>query len=113
MRYENQDLNYSTFRGNDNAMTYYENQGYDPKNIETLVTEQIYAQNTESEGNPLIPYKGIESTMKINKLRFLNHRWVLADFTYGRYWGELIIQYDLDENKNLTLNTVESVLYPF
>src|SRR5690554_8231482 len=34
LRYENEDLNYFTFQGNDNAMTYYENQGYEPQVIE-------------------------------------------------------------------------------
>lgn len=113
LRYENEDLNYFTFQGNDNAMTYYENQGYEPQVIEDLVREHIYAQNVENGGNPLIPYEGMEGTMKINKVRFLNHKWVIADFTDGRYWGEIILQYDIDETKNLTLNTVQSVLYPF
>lgn len=107
----NFELNYFSFLENDNAMSYFEQSGYEASDIERMVTEQIYTQNQAEGDNPLIPYSGMEGSMKINKVRFLNHKWVIADFTDGRYWGEMIIQYDLDEDKNLTLNTVSSLLY--
>jgi len=112
LKLENADLNYFTLQGNDNAMTYFENFGHEAKAIENVVNQQIYIQNTVQGDNPLVPYTGMEGIMRINKTRFLNHKWVLADFTDGRYWGEMIIQYDLDENENLTLNTIASFLYP-
>lgn len=107
------DLQYFTFLGNENAMTYYENQGFEANAIQNVVFENIYAQNTLKEGHPLIPFVGMEGVMKINKVKFLNHRWVIADFTDGRYWGEMILEYDLDKNKDLTLKTLSSLLYPF
>lgn len=112
LKIENADLNYFTLLGNDNAMTYFENFGYEAKSIENVVSQQIYGQNTVQGDNPLVPFVGMEGIMRVNKTRFLNHKWVLADFTDGRYWGEMIIQYDLDENENLTLNTIASFLYP-
>lgn len=108
---ENFELNYFTLLGNDNAMSYFELQGFEASEIQTLVFEQIYAQNNLEGDNPLVPFVGMEGKMKINKVRFLNHRWVIADFTDGRYWGEMLLEYDLDENENLNLRTVASLLY--
>lgn len=108
---ENSNLNYFTLQGNDNAMSYFENLGYEADQIENLVTEQIYKQNTTEGSNPLVPYEGIDAFMKINKVRFLNHKWLIADFTDGTYWGEMLIQFDLNEKKEITLNTIGSFLY--
>lgn len=109
---ENFDLNYFTLMGNDNAMTYFENFGFEAQFMQDMVTEQIYNQNLAEGDHPLVPYVGMEGKMKINKVRFLNHRWVIADFSDGRYWGEMILEYNLDENNDLTLRTVASLLYP-
>ena len=109
---ENFDLNYFTLMGNDNAMTYFENFGFEAQFMQDMVTEQIYNQNNVEGDNPLVPYVGMEGAMKINKVRFLNHRWVIADFTDGRNWGEMLIEYHLDENDDLTLRTLSSLLYP-
>lgn len=108
----NFDLNYFTLLGNDNAMTYFENFGLEAVFMEELVTEHLYAQNEGGDDNPLVPYVGMEGVMKINKVRFLNHRWIIADFTDGRNWGELILEYDLNENQDLTLKTIASLMYP-
>ena len=108
---DNFDLNYFTLLGNDNAMTYFENYGLEADFMQQMVSEQIYAQQRVEGDNPLIPYVGMEGKMKINKIRFLNHRWVIADFTDGRYWGEMILEYNLDEDEDLTLKTIASLLY--
>jgi hypothetical protein len=108
---ENFELNYFTLMGNDNAMSYFESFGLEADFMQGMVTEQIYNQNNVEGDNPLVPYVGMEGTMKINKIRFLNHRWVIADFTDGRYWGEMLLEYNLDENNDLTLKTLSSLLY--
>jgi hypothetical protein len=108
---ENFELNYFTLMGNDNAMSYFESFGLEADFMQDMVTEQIYNQNNVEGDNPLVPYVGMEGTMKINKVRFLNHRWVIADFTDGRHWGEMLLEYNLDENNDLTLKTLSSLLY--
>ncbi len=107
----NTDLNYFTLQGNDNAMSYFENDGFEADQIETLVTDQIYSQNTLEGNHPLVPYDGMAGSMKINKVRFLNHKWLIADFTDGTYWGEMLVQYDLNDKEELVLNTLGSLLY--
>ncbi len=107
-----EDLNYFTLQGNDNAMTYLENLGYEAIDIENYIRDQIYDQNTLSGDNPLVPFEGMNGEMKINKLKFLNHKWILADFTDGTYWGEMILEYSIEENGDLNFKTLASLIYP-
>ena len=104
--------NYFTLQGNDNAMTYLENQGFEAAAVEAMVSDQILEYNFAKGNNPLVPFEGMEGAMKINKLKFLNHKWILAEFTDGKYWGEMILEYSFNNGKELSLNTVASFLYP-
>lgn len=106
------DLNYFTLLGNDNAMTYLENLGMEADSVQTMVSEAIYEMNLIKGGNHLIPVEGMYGEMRVNKLKFLNHRWVLADFSDGSYWGEMMIEYFFDEKNQLDLTVISSVLYP-
>ncbi|CAM3522897.1 hypothetical protein [Aequorivita lipolytica] len=106
------DLNYFTLLGNDNAMTYFENMGFEAAEIEAKVSDQIYDFNLEKGNNPLVPFDGMNGDMKINKLKFLNHKWILADFTDGKYWGEMVLEYSFNQNNELELNTLGSFIYP-
>ena len=45
-------LNYFTLQGNDNAMTYFENMGYEASDIENKVREYIYDQNGNKRQKP-------------------------------------------------------------
>ncbi len=104
-------LNYFTLLGNENAMTYFENLGYEAIDIEQMVSDNIYDQNLVKGSNPLIPYEGLNGDMKINKLKFLNHKWIIADYTDGSYWGEMLLEFYIDDNKNLTLTNLGSLMY--
>jgi len=104
-------VDYFTLQGNDNAMTYLEKSGREAIEVERLITDAIIDKNLIKGGNPLVPYDGIEGEMLVNKTKFLNHKWVLADFTDGKYWGEMIIEYYFDSNGELQLKVIDSVLY--
>src|SRR5690606_28271301 len=62
------DLNYFTLLGNDNAMTYLEKMGYEAADVQAMVSDQIYDFNLQKGNNPLVPFEGMNSDMKINKL---------------------------------------------
>ena len=96
--------------GNDNAMSYLERLGIEATDAQNRVKDYMYDLNT-LQGNTLVPYKGIEAPMQINSVHFLNHRWVIANFTDGTYWGELLLEYFFDENNTLDVKTIDSVLY--
>ncbi|MEM7186745.1 MAG: hypothetical protein AAF466_08815 [Bacteroidota bacterium] len=105
------DLNYFTLQGNDNAMTYLERLGFEAAAVENMVGETIIDMNLSEGGNPLVPLEG-DGEMRVNKMKFINHRWIQADFSDGTYWGEMLVEYFFDENKELQLTPIASVLYP-
>lgn len=109
---DNQRLQYFSLERNEEAISYFENRGIDALQLAQVVENEIIGRNTASSDNDLIPYSGMEGVMRINKIKILNHKWIIADFTDGTYWGELFISYDLDENNNLVLNTEKAFLYP-
>lgn len=109
---ENLSCNYFTLQGNENAMSCVEKLGFESLQIESQVSEYIYDQNLVKEKNYLIPYEGMNGKMKINKIKFLNHKWIIADFTDGRYWGEMILEYYVTKKNKIELNQISSLLYP-
>lgn len=109
---ENNELSYFSLAKNEEALTYFENQGINAEELEGVLVDEIIGRNKANEGNDLIPFEGMNGVMRINKVKVLNHRWIIADFTDGTYWGELFISYEIDEDRNLKLNTERSFLYP-
>lgn len=106
------ELNYFTLLGNDNAMTYLENLGLEAVDVEQSVADTIIEKNLQKGGNPLIPLEGMYGEMRVNKIKFLNHRWIIADFSDGKYWGELLLEYFYNDKMELELTPISSVLYP-
>lgn len=97
---------------NDAALSYFEDRGYDAAQVARQVEDQIISRNRASEDNELVPFAGMEGKMRINQIKILNHKWIIANFTDGTYWGEVFITYEIDENNQLSLETEKSLLYP-
>lgn len=100
------------FATNDQAMSYFEDRGIEASEVMRLIEDEIIGRNKASEDNSLVPYEGMEGDMRVNKIKILNHKWIIASFTDGTYWGELFIVYYIDDNKDLFLETKEALLYP-
>lgn len=109
---KNTGLNYFSMEQNEGAISYFENRGVNADELVRKVEDAIISRNRADEDNDLVPFEGMEGVMRVNKVKVLNHKWIIADFTDGKYWGELLISYDLDENNNLQLTTEKSFLYP-
>ena len=105
------DATYFTLQGNENALEYIERLGLEAYDVEQMITDQVYDKNGNAGGNPIIPLKGVNGDFRINKIKFVNHRWILADFSDGSNWGEMIIEYFFDENNELELSPLSSLLY--
>ncbi|WP_308991976.1 hydrolase [Mariniflexile litorale] len=111
---ENLDLSHFNLERNEDAMSYFENQGYNVSELVLLIKDELYKLNEEKGEHPIIPYASEEGKrMMINTVKLLNHKWIIADFSDGRYWGELFITYEITEDKQLKFNLAESFLYPF
>lgn len=105
-------FDYFSLQGNENAISYIESLGFEALEIETFVSDYIYDLNLKKGNHKLVPYEGINGDMKINKLKFLNHKWILADYTDGRYWGEMVLEYYVTKDREIELKQISSLMYP-
>ena len=104
------DVEYFTLEGNDNARVYYDNENLDAKELAPKISDGLYALNT-TKGNKLISYVGDSRPFQINRVQILNHRWIIADFSDGSNWGELLVRYFINQDGSVEYETVESVIY--
>lgn len=94
------------------ALSYMEDMGYDAIEIGRIIEDQLIDQNKIDADNPIVPYSGMEGKMSINKVAVINHKWVIADFTDGTYWGQLFLLYTIAKDRTIALEVKESFLYP-
>ena len=103
------DMQYFSLENNDDALAYYDHLKLE--NPTSYITDKLLETNERKGDNPLIPYAGMESDFKINKIKVLNHKWILADFSDGKYWGDLIIQYELKDDLGIDFTLLDHLLY--
>tara|TARA_R110000751_G_scaffold6152_2_gene26685 strand:- start:95 stop:580 length:486 start_codon:yes stop_codon:yes gene_type:complete len=109
---EGQSERYFKLVDNDNAYSYFENFDIDYTDLDKRIESALISQNGTS-GNPLVTYESSgDSVFQINKIEVLNHKWVIADFSDGKRWGELILLYDVSKDGSVSFETLQSVLYP-
>src|SRR5690606_26547386 len=103
------DLQYFSLDNNDDALAYYEE--YNLENPSRYIADKLLETNERQGDNPLVPYAGMNGSFKINKIKVLNHKWILADFSDGKYWGDLIIKYELKEDLGVDFTLLDHLLY--
>lgn len=109
---ESNDTDGFSLQTNSHAKEFFEDQGMDIDSLAKVIENEVISKNSSDADNPLIPYSGSEgSVMRINRIKILNNRWILAEFTDGNQWGEAIISYFLDENNDVQFDTQDGVLY--
>ena len=101
------------FDTNDDAMTYWENEGYRISEFVPFIKDELMNLNIyDTEDHPLVPYASMtDNKMLIDQIRMLNHKWIIASFTDGTYWGEMLLSYEIEDKKNLKFKVIESTLY--
>ncbi len=109
---ETLELSYFDLRFDDYGGEYIEDQGFSVEAIESLVLDTLIEANTAGEDNPFVPLVGMEGTTKIDRVKLLNHKWAIADFTDGTYWGQVLYLYEFNKDKTLRLDVISSHLYP-
>lgn len=106
------DANYFSLEHNTNAVQYFE--GKDIIKLTIAIRDAIYKQNSNPNGNPLAQYPPAEGRpFTINKFKILNNRWIIADFTNGMQWGEVIIKYFIENDGSVTFENAEANLHNF
>lgn len=110
------DINYFSLEKNENAQNYFESAKSDKiRNYETLipyVTEQLLDLNADPKGNPYTGQVQLGATkFSINKVKVLNHRWIIADYSDGEYWGEVLLKYFINDDESVSFEIIQSVIY--
>ncbi|SDL85362.1 hydrolase [Kriegella aquimaris] len=103
------DMQYFSLENNDDALVYYEHLQLDDPS--RYIADKLLETNEQKGDNPLIPYEGMESDFKINKIKILNHKWIIADFSDGKYWGELLLKYELKDDLGVDFTLIDHLLY--
>ena len=110
------DANYFSLEKNENAQNYF-NPDSATKTIQIeklipVVTEKLLDYNSNPKGNPYVGQDQIGANkFVINKVKILNHRWIIADFSDGEYWGEVLLKYFVNEDESITFEVNQSLLY--
>jgi hypothetical protein len=109
------DANYFSLEGNDRAKNYL----FESSNVKDTpvfaknIEEALMSYNDSPEGNKYTdqPKMGDQKYI-INKVKLLNHRWIIADYSNGQLWGEVLLKYFIDEKGAVSFEVMDSYLYP-
>lgn len=105
------DANHFALENNDNAQNYYEN--YNVTELIPKVKDALMEFNSAPGGNKYIDQPDMNGKRFIlNKIKLLNHRWIIADYSNGDLWGEVLIKYFVNEDETFRFETMDSYLYP-
>lgn len=103
------DMQYFSLENNDDALAYYDHLKL--KDPSLYIADKLLETNEKKGSNPLVPYEGMEGDFKINKIKILNHKWILADFSDGKFWGEILVKYELKDDLGVDFTLAEHLLY--
>jgi hypothetical protein len=104
--------NYFALESDQDAQEYFYTNNLDYQKIAIKVKEDLITLNENKNGNKLVPYEPIDGKpFLINTSKILNHRWIIAEFSSGEFWGQLLIKYFVSEGKPTEFETVETILY--
>ena len=88
---------YFSLNDNQEALAYFNNIEVD--SIVPFIRDQLYDKNFDNNTDFFIPVSNINNKYFINKVKILNHKWIIADFSNGNRWGEMWIEYHFNENE--------------
>jgi len=106
------ELSYFDLRYDDYGGEYIEDLGLSVEAIESLVLDTLIGANSAEKDNHFVPLAGLDGTTKIDRVKLINHKWAVADFTDGTYWGQVLYLYEYTKDKTLRLDVITSHLYP-
>lgn len=103
------DVQYFNLDNNDDALAYYDHLKLEQPS--RYIEDKLLETNEQKGDNPLVPYEGMEGDFKINKIKTLNHKWIIADFSDGQYWGEVLLKYELKDDLSVDFTLLDHLLY--
>lgn len=107
---QNFDLNYFSLTNNGEALQYFDEYQFEG-DLSQYIVDAIYDKNSATKDNPLVPFTGMEGVFVVDKVKVINHKWILCSFSDSGYWGEMILSYQIDKDKNLSFEVIAETLY--
>jgi hypothetical protein len=110
------DANYFSLEKNENAQNYFDsavaNKTISYEKLIPVVTEKLMDLNSNPKGNPYVGQDQIGvNKFVINKVKIVNHRWIIADYSDGKMWGEVLLKYFVNEDESISFEVIQSLLY--
>lgn len=103
---------YFSIENDQDAQDYFYNKNLDYPKVMARVKEDLASLNANKNGNKLVPYEAIDGKIFIiNKVKVLNHRWIIAEYSNADLWGQVLIKYFYNDDKPTDFETVETVVY--
>jgi hypothetical protein len=109
------DANTFSLENNDRAQNYlYEiNKINDVPVFAEKVKQALLNYNDSPEGNKYTDQVKMGSQkFIINSLKLLNHRWIIANYSNGELWGEVMLKYFVEDDGSISFEIMNSYLYP-
>ena len=110
------DANYFSLEKNENAQNYFDAESSEKmipyEKLIPYVTEKLLDFNDNPKGNPYVGQDQIGANKFIvNKVKILNHRWIIADYSDGEIWGEVLLKYFVNADESVSFEVNQSLLY--
>jgi hypothetical protein len=104
--------NYFALESDEDAQEYFFSNNLDYQKVAIKVKEDLIVLNENKNGNQLVPYEPIDGkSFIVNTSKILNHRWLIAEFSNGDLWGQILVKYFVSADRPTEFETVETVLY--
>jgi hypothetical protein len=110
------EADYFSLEKNENAQNYFENAKSDKifqyEKLIPYVTEKLLDFNANPKGNPYTGQDQVGANkFIINKVKILNHRWIIADYSDSEIWGEVLLKYFINEDESISFEVNQTLLY--
>jgi len=77
------------------------------------IKEALLSNNDNPKGNKFVGQEQkADQKFVISEIKILNQRWVKADFSDGKYSGEVMLKYFVEKDGKITFQTMDSFINP-
>ncbi len=105
------DADHFSLENNDYAKEYFAD--YNLQKLMPQIKEALLAYNDDPKGNIYTGQEKLgEQKFIINKIKILNHRWIIADYSDGQYWGDVVLKYFVEKDGKITFQIMDTFIYP-
>jgi len=110
------DANCFSLENNEKAQNYFTSNPEQKSDITALIPslkEALLKFNENPNGNPYTGQKKLGlNKFTINKIKVINHRWIIADFSDGENCGEVLLKYFVKEDNSFSFEVNQSLMFP-